>query len=656
MLDSPMAKPRKSILELKQSGKWSHMTKKEQAKRVAEELGRPLPPPPPAPPPPPLATIPNAEATARDYAAKLIAGVIPAGRLAKLSCQRFVSDLEHGHERGLQFDPASAQHAVDYIGRLGLCLLGWEVFVLANLFGWKCADGSRRFREAFIEIGKKNGKTHLMASVSLYMADTVQGDGEPFSQVYIGATCKAQAQDLCFVAAKRLRAATPSVAERSRAYRSSIVFEDSGSSVEPLASNSERLQGRNIACGILDELADHKDATLYQTFDSSTVGRRQPLRISITTAGQNREGIAWETRNRAIQVLEGLDYDTFFPFICESDEGDSWEDERVWIKANPSLGELITIESLREKFKTAQTTLSQKYSVLRYHLNVWPATSLSPWIDWNSLDEKGNAYLEDSDKGVPVDKRIAIAFERHLPKKYGDLTKLTDAELTALSIAEGSTRRRPFVGGDFALVNDLSALCMLFAPSEPGGIYEAFFRVWIPQENVSRRSQHDKVPYQSWIDQGFAIATPGNCTDFEFLETDILELNKKYKFKELAVDKSLIPDMFQRLERAGVTIVAADAGMRLSPAIRRTEKLIAEHRFCTFGHPIFAWCARNVSLSIGRLKGDCQFEKAKSRERIDVAMAAVLATWSEMAQPQPPSKAADPTKFSVKLIPRGDPK
>ena len=183
-----MPKPRKSVLQLKQSGKWSHMTKKEQAKRVAEEQGQPLPPPPPPPAPQPLATIPDAEATARSYAGKLISGEIVAGRLARLAAQRFIDDLEHGAERGLRFDAAAAQKAVSYISALGLCLLPWQVFILSNLFGFLREDGLRRFREGFIEVGKKNGKTCLAGAVTLFLADSKQGDGEEFAQVYVGAT------------------------------------------------------------------------------------------------------------------------------------------------------------------------------------------------------------------------------------------------------------------------------------------------------------------------------------------------------------------------------------------------------------------------------------------------------------------------------------
>jgi phage terminase large subunit-like protein len=613
-------------------------------------LGDPVPAPAPAP----VSTVPDAEMVARKYAGELLSGVIPACKFVKLAAKRFLDDFEHAEERGIYFDAAAAQHVTTYISRLGILLTNWQVLCLAAVFGWKNkATGLRRTREVGIEIGKKNGKSTFCAALCLYLADSEQGDRElPSADVFIGATSKAQSSDLVFAMCKKLRLATPSLAERTRQFKSSIVFEASGSLIEPLASNSERLQGRNAQGSVLDELGDHKDTSLYSTLESSSVGRRQPLLIWISTAGQHRDGVLWANRGRAISMLEsgGTDDPSLFALLYELDEGDDPFDEKCWAKANPSLGSLLTIESLREKFAKAKTLLSHKTAVLRFHANEWPHSSLSPWIDYNVLDEKGNAFRTDEEKSLPASKRIEAAWTRRITKPVRDLSKLTMEELYALRRDEVSSR--PVAGGDFAVVNDLSALCILF-PAAEGGIYEAYFKVWVPEENISRRSQDDKVPYQVWADSGFITATPGSTTDFEIIERDLVELHKIIPF-ELGVDKSCIPDMFARLEKAGIKITSVPQGFHLSPAIRRTEKLMAEHRFCHFGHPVFCWAARNVKLKIGTIKGDCQLEKQKSRERIDPAVAAVLAVQMVIAREQPQSAASanDPKKYEVKTVQR----
>lgn len=590
--------------------------------------------------------IPNALEVARKYAEDLISGNIPAGKYAILACKRFLSDLER---TDITFDPAAAQKVISYISRLGLSLIPWQIFVLSNIFGFKRGDGTRRYREAYLEVAKKNGKSTMLAGICLYMADTEQGDGEATAEVAIAATCKAQAADLVFQFTKRLLTKTPSLAERCKQYKTSIVFENSGSTIMPLASNSEKLQGRNLAAGILDELGDMADNTLYSTFDSSTVGRSQPLLLSITTAGLNRAGIAWERRNNAIQILEGMPGDSFFSFICAVDENDDvLNDEACWIKANPSLGTLLKIDSLREKFNNAKTVLSHKYSVLRYHANVWPTTSLSPWVDFNVLDEQGNAYRTPEEKLLPVPARIAAALVERSTKKNIDLTKVSNAELAALRRAE--VANRPFGGGDFATKRDLSCLCWLYPPMTPTGTYQAFFKVWIPHENIVQRTKEDKVPYSAWADHGYVTVTNGSTTDFEVVQRDILALHEQFNFKEVGADISGVPDMLQRLEKSGLKITSVRQGFALSGAIRRTEKLLEEKRFLHFGNPIFCWCARNVSLRIGSIKGDAQLEKEKSRERIDAATAAVLAVHIEMSQIQQPV-AVDPNAFKVRTIP-----
>ena len=223
-------------------------------------------------------------------------------------------------------------------------MLPWQTFCLANIFGWRKQNGLRRFREAFIEIAKKNGKTELAAAIALYCADTVAGDGEPRSNVFCAATTKYQSQSLCFKAAVRLRNGTPDLAARTKIWKSkcSIVFEDAEDSFfEPLAANSDKLNGQNMSASILDELGDHPNSSLYSVMTSSSTGRQQPLTISITTAGLVREQIAYEVRGRATQALEGsspTEAEAFFAFICELDEGDDPENEAVWIKANPEPG------------------------------------------------------------------------------------------------------------------------------------------------------------------------------------------------------------------------------------------------------------------------------------------------------------------------------
>jgi phage terminase large subunit-like protein len=576
---------------------------------------------------------PPALETARAYAEDVTHGIIVAGKFVKLAAKRFLTDLGR---TDISFDTAAAQHIVDYVSRLGLELLPWQVFLLANLFGFKLDSGLRRFRYAFIIVAKKNGKTALSAALSLYMADP-QGDREPYSCAYVAATTRYQSQSLCFKAAMRMRDENAHIKDATKKRKAMISWADSV--FEPLAANSEKLNGLNIHFGVLDELGDHPTSDLHNVFTSATTGRKQPLIMSITTAGENREQIAYEQRNRAAQVLEGvLPGDSFFSYIAELDEGDNPEDESVWIKANPSLGVLVPVENIRDLAQQAAAIPSTKRSFLRYSFNIWPATSLTSWIDVNDLNAPGCAYLKSEDKNLSPRQRIQAAEENLKASTWRDLSKLSNKELAELS--SNDTRRKCYAGLDLGHSNDLSALALLFPPNKPDGIWEILFRVWCPEEGIVRRSKEQRVPYDAWHRSGFLISTPGNTTDNSFIKGEILNLRKNYQILELGFDRTMAVDLTRALEMEGMKVTQVSQGFGLSPAIDRLGALIQSHRLCTFGQPVANWCLSNVSLAYG-FKGDARMEKQKSREKIDAASAAATAMQIVLNQDTPVTSVGD---------------
>jgi phage terminase large subunit-like protein len=566
----------------------------------------------PAAPP----VVPDAAAVAKAYAVDVTSGQIVAGRFVKLACQRFLDDLAGGAERGFTFDPKAAQHVVDYICRLTLgTLLPWQLFILANLYGFKKANGLRRFRQAHVEVAKKNGKTSLLAALGLYHADPA-GDGEPHPEVYVAATTKAQAQSICFREALRLRNDSADLTARTETFKganAAIEFPETNGTFQPLAANSDKLNGRNMALGILDELADHPTPALFNVFRSSMAGRQQPLLLSITTAGNSREQIAWEQRQHALQVIENAaPDDEFFAYIATLDENDHWEDESVWIKANPSLEILVPLDNLRSGAKLARTMPTTKYDFLRFNLNIWPSISQSGWVSINDLGKPGNGYLTEADKLLPTVERLKQAEER----------------------LKG---RLAFLGLDLAVKNDLSVLALLFPPLEEQGIFEALFRVWVPEENIISRSQEHRVPYQFWREQGFITSTPGEVTDFAFVRRDILAVREQFKVHELGFDIAHASDLAQQLTQEGMSVCSVKQGFWLDEPIQRLERLVVQGRLCTHGNPVANWCFSNVMLEHNK-NGRLMFSKNKSREKIDAAVAAACAMSSFLAYvPAPPN-------------------
>jgi phage terminase large subunit-like protein len=544
--------------------------------------------------PPPLASVDCAEA-AYQYARDVLAGRIVAGKLLQQAAKRFIDDLWRDD---LTFDAAAAQHCADYLARLGLVLMPWQHFVIANLFGFHTANGLRRFRSGYVQVAKKAGKSTLLAGLALYMADS-EGDGEPNSQVYVAATTKFQSQSICFNTALRLRESF-GIAGRSEGFTDQIQF-SGGGTFEPLAANSTKLNGLNIHFGILDELSDHPNEGLYTVFTTSTVGRKQPLILSITTAGFSRQSIAWEVRAHAAQILDGvLRDDGMFAFIAELDAEDDLYDEANWPKANVSLGITEHIETLRQLASDAKVIRRTRAAFERFNLNRWPdRETQESFFKLAVLEKSGNAYLTESDRLLSPDKRIAAARER--------------------------LKGRPCHGGlDLAVTEDLSVFAMLFPPLEEDGIFEVLFDFFCPEESIERRSREQRVPYDTWAKEGFILQTSGNVTDFKVVRAVILERSTQFNIIETGFDIALAQDVALDLRDSGMTMTQVKQGAWLDAGIQRVERLFASGRLCYHGHPIALWNFSNAVVARNS-QNRYRFEKDKSREKIDGAVAVACA-------------------------------
>lgn len=254
--------------------------------------------------------------TSTKYARDAVSGEIVVCNYVRLSCKRFLDDLAYAIDRGLYFDEEAAQHAVDFFGFLrhtkgiwakkketaGFVLAPWQVFIVSNLFGWyRLEAGTRRFREAHIEVARKNGKSTFIAGIGLYM---LLADAEPGAEVYSAATTKEQAH-IIFDEAFNMVGKSPFLASRisksGTAKRPiNLHVESLSSKMGPLAADATNLDGLNIHCALLDELHEHPSRALYDVLNTATGSRSQPLIAAITTAGFDREGICWDQRQLSL--------------------------------------------------------------------------------------------------------------------------------------------------------------------------------------------------------------------------------------------------------------------------------------------------------------------------------------------------------------------
>ncbi len=494
-----------------------------------------------------------------------------------------------------EFDPVAGQVAIDFIetyithvkGELGgkpFLLLDWEKDFVRNLFGWKDKEtGYRRYREAFVFVPRKQGKSPLGAAIALYLLIV---DREPGAELVSVAADRDQARAI-FDTARFMVKQNDALDELVSAFRNAIVAKQGAAVYKVVSSEAGSKHGGNLHAALFDELHAQKDRELYDVIQTSFGARRQPLLISFSTAGYDRESICYEVYTSAKQVYEGIvQRDWFYPVIYEADPEDDWTSEETWKKANPSLGHTVKIEYLRQEFQKAISSPQYQNTFKRLYLNMWTSQE-TRWIDMNVWDKCGEP---------PIDMKLLEGAEC-----YGGL--------------------------DLATVSDIAAFVLDF-PNESG---EEELHTWLPalfcpESKLTDPGFRDRDMYRAWADQGYLIATPGNVIDYEYIIAEIERLGDLYNIKEIAFDRWGAAQISQTLTNMGFTLIGFGQGyVSMSPPTKEVERLIMQHRVRHGNHPVMRWMADNVMVTTDPA-GNIKPDKKKSRQKIDGVIAAIMAT------------------------------
>ena len=474
--------------------------------------------------------------------------------------------------------------------------------VLMPLFGWKRADGSRRFRIAYIEIPKKNGKSEMCSGLALYL---LCGDGEPGAQIYIAAADRDQAGIVYRESAKMVQA-SPDLKKRLNIIQSrkTVTYEAAGSFIRVLSSEAYTAEGLNIHGLIFDELHAQPSRDLWDALRYGGAARRQPLLISITTAGYDRNSICWEQHAYAENVLKGvIEDDSFFAYIraADSEAGDDWTSPDVWKKANPSLGVTIDTQSFTEDFNEAKQSPVKENSFKRYRLNIWTQQENR----WLQLDKW------DACAGVQGAEDYASWHARQCEALAG----------------------QPCTGGiDLSTTTDISALVLYFP--EHGGVFLPFF--WIPKENAVERERRDRVPYMTWARQGLIEMTPGDTIDYAFIRAKTKALAAQFQISAIGYDPFNAESLCNQQLRGedGLPMFQFRQGfLSMNEPCKRFEALMRQKELQHGGNPVLRWMAGNIAIDQDPA-GNYKPCKARSRERIDGVVAAIMALGISMAPPE----------------------
>lgn len=550
--------------------------------------------------------IPPLQQTYDDYVRGVLAGEIPAGKYIKLACERHLHDLATAAERGLFFDVRAAQRAIGFIECLRhskgewrgqrLILAGWQRFIIASLFGWKWrATGLRRYKRAFDEIPRKNGKSTKGAAVGLYMF-TADGEGAP--EVYTAATSKEQAK-IVFAECDRMVKASPGLNRRIARYQNQLIIDNLDAVLTALHSKSENLDGLNTHCGIVDEYHQHKTSKTHDKIRTSTGSRRQSLIMIITTAGDDMESPCYQERLEAINVLLGVTQDdSLFVFIACPDDDDDWRSELTWAKANPNLGVSRLIENMREDYATACNGAAKEADFKRYFLNIW-TNEEKRWIrleDWRACDP---------------------------------------TPLASPALIEQKLAGRPcFAGLDIASSRDTTALALDF-PEHEGQRPALYVRFFMPRDNVQACIRRDRVPYDQWIRAGWIIETEGNVTDTNAIRAEIRRLGALFTIRALGSDPWNFLTLGPQLVEDGLNVHEVRQGFQtLSAPSKEFEKLILRHHLEHGGNPVMAAQVAHCVVETDAAE-NIKPTKKKSTKRIDGVAAAITAKRMAMDAEEP---------------------
>lgn len=491
------------------------------------------------------------------------------------------------------FDEAKAQRALKFIHNLKhtkgqwhgvpFDLLPWQEQIISDLFGTVKENGFRQYNTCYCEIPKKNGKSELAAAIALYLTC---GDGEWGAEVY-GCASDRQQASIVFDVAVDMVDQCPALKKRVKPIMSTkrLVYQPTNSYYQVLSAEAYTKHGLNCHGVIFDELHSQPNRELFDVMTKgSGDARRQPLFFLITTAGTDRNSVCFEQHQKAEDLIAGRKIDpSFYPVIYGIPEEADWGDEANWYKANPSLGHTIDIEKVRIAYLSAKENPAEENTFRQLRLDQWVRQS----VRW-----------------MPMDKWDACAFPVDPKALYG---------------------RDCYAGLDLSTTSDITAFVLVFPPRTEDEKYIILPFCWIPEENMQQRVKKDHVPYDVWEKTGYLKTTEGNVIHYGYIEQVIEDLSKQYHILEIAYDRWGATQLTQDLEDMGLTVVPFGQGYKdMSPPTKELMKLVLEKRIAHGGHPVLRWMMDNVFVRTDPA-GNIKMDKQKSTEKIDAAVATVMA-------------------------------
>ena len=465
----------------------------------------------------------------------------------------------------------------------------WEE-VIKPLFGTMREDGLRQYRFCYVEIPKKNGKTELGAALALYML-TADGEGSP--EVFSAAADREQASLVYGPAAFMVRN-NEVLTDRCVVLDSqrTIKYPPNNGAYKVLSAETYTKHGLSPSAILFDEIHAQPDDSLWRVLTAGTdYARQQQLIFAMSTAGiYNVNSIWWRIRSKAIQIAQGIiKQDDFLPVLYIADpEKDSPDDEELWKRVNPSLGQIFTLDKIRKDYNTAKQDPVEFEDFKRFRLNI-PIKQLSRWMPMDAWDKCGG--------------------------------EIDVAALAGL---------RCYAGLDMSTKIDLTSLKLVFPRQTGLDRATVLCKFYVPEDTITERSRSDRVHYGIWRDQGFVTATPGNVIDEEFILKDIVDAANIYDLKEVGFDPWAATSITTKLTNDyGINCVEMRQGSKtLSEPAKSLLVAVKRHEINHGNNPVLRWNADNLVM-ITDANENVRPDKAKATDRIDGVVALIM-SWGRM--------------------------
>jgi phage terminase large subunit-like protein len=583
----------------------------------------------------------------KEYAEAVVAGLIVAGPHVRNACRRHLDDLERGKERGLWFDHDAAKYAFDFFeGVLKLSEGQFEgrdfkldpsqAFIVGSLFGWKRADGTRRFRRAYIEQGKGNGKSPLAGGIGLM---GLSADGEAGSQVYAAAAKKEQA-GILFADAVKMVKKSPALRKRlefsgGEGREFNIAHHPSQSFFRPVSKDTGKTgSGPRPYFVLADEVHELPDRAIIEMLERGFKFRRQPLLLMITNSGSDRNSVAWEEHEHAVKVAAGhteavndptyvgepLD-DTTFSFVCSLDKGDDpLNDRSCWVKANPLLGVTITEDYLAGVVAQARAIPGKLNGILRLHFCVWTEAETA-WMTRETLEPALADFDVEEHKGKPIYLGM-------------DLSQHRDITAIAAIVRTGTKNDKP--------------------------TFDAWIEAWTPGDTLQARELRDKLPYSVWKEKGHIHAPQGESINYRHVAQTLVEYDREYDVQLVAYDRYAFKRFEEDAQEVGLTLEyaehpqggtkkgkptdamkrAAEAegkepeGMWMPGSVRMLEEALLEGRIRLKKNPVLVSAMMSAVVEEDKW-GNHWLAKTRSLNKIDAAVALAMAIGAINTQVEP---------------------